>query len=119
MLKGWWAGKTKARLAAKASGAIGKLSKEIGREAMLPAAVEAWNSYYSYRYWYSYYSIGIGSTVENSCYTSRQNVAPHTRTTWIHHRLSSLRTLPGNFVPDSSRFFSDSCICVRVFHVPS
>ena len=29
MLKGWWAGKTKARLAAKASGAIGKLSKEI------------------------------------------------------------------------------------------
>ena len=50
VLKGWWAGKTKARLAAKASGAIGKLSKEIGREAMLPAAVEAWNSYYSYRY---------------------------------------------------------------------
>ena len=47
MLKGWWAGKTKARLAAKASGAIGELSKEIGREAMLPAAVEAWNSYYS------------------------------------------------------------------------
>ena len=29
MLKGWWAGKTKARLAAKASGAIGKLSKEV------------------------------------------------------------------------------------------
>ena len=55
MLKGWWAGKTKARLAAKASGAIGRLSKEIGREAMLPAAVEAWNSYYSYQYWYSYY----------------------------------------------------------------
>ena len=46
----------KARLAAKASGAIGELSKEIGREAMLPAAVEAWNSYYSYRYRYSYYS---------------------------------------------------------------
>ena len=38
MLKGWWAGKTKARLAAKASGAIGKLSKEIGREAMPPVA---------------------------------------------------------------------------------
>ena len=48
--------KTKARLAAKASGAIGELSKEIGREAMLRAAVEAWNSYYSYRYRYSYYS---------------------------------------------------------------
>ena len=44
MLKGWWAGKTKARLAAKASGAIGELSKEIGREAMLPAAVDAWNT---------------------------------------------------------------------------
>ena len=50
MLKGWWAGKTKARLAAKASGAIGKLSKEIGREAMPPAAVEAWDSYYSLKF---------------------------------------------------------------------
>ena len=38
-------GKTKSRLAAKASGAIGKLSKEIGREPMPPAAVEAWDSY--------------------------------------------------------------------------
>ena len=90
VLKGWWAGKTKARLAAKASGAIGKLSKEIGREAMLPAAVEAWNSYYSYRYRYSYYSTGTGSTIENSCYTSRQNVAPHTRTTWIHQAVGGL-----------------------------
>ena len=46
---------------------------------MLPAAVESWDSYYSNRYRYSYYSnsTGTGSIVEDSCYTSRQkDVAP-------------------------------------------
>ena len=40
MIKGWWAGKTKARLVAKASGAIGKLSKEIRSAIQLVASLK-------------------------------------------------------------------------------
>ena len=65
---------------------------------MLPAAIEVWDSYYSYMYRYSYYSnsTGTGSIVEDSCYTSRQkdvHVAPPysctlTRTARIHQAVS-------------------------------